>query len=79
MSAKTNVVVEQDKEFPVEKKVLALAIVDIGTAMRALMASGLNRKAIVVLTAHKSGYSQSTVTAVIDALEQLARDYTVRR
>ena len=56
--------VEQDPEKPVETKVLAQAIVDIGKAARALADSGLNQKAIVVLVAHDSKQPQYVVKTI---------------
>ena len=75
MAKDVNVVVKQNPEAPVEKKVLAQAIVDISVAVKKLSASGLNRKAITLLTAHSSGQYQNTVERVIDALENLAKTY----
>ena len=73
------VVVEQDKENPVPKKILAQAIVDISAAVKRLAASGLNRKAIVVLLSHDSGQPQYVIENVLSSLEQLSRDYTTLR
>ncbi len=74
--SKTRVTVEQDVAAPVERKVLAQAILDISKAANRLAASGLNHKGIVVLVSHSAALPQSTVRAVLDALEQLAGDYT---
>lgn len=68
--------VEQDPEKPIEKKVLAQAIVDISSAMLKLFRSGLNRKAIIILTAQSSGHPQYVVGSVLDALESLKKDFT---
>ena len=77
MKMKTLVKIEQDAEAPIETKVLAQAIVDMSRAMKALLASGLNRKAIIILVAAHSGIqNKSTVTAVLDSLETLAQAYT---
>jgi len=67
--------VEQDPEQPVVTKVLAQAILDISSAAKKLAASGLNRKAIVVLLRDSSGQPKYVVEQVLDALEQLAEDY----
>lgn len=67
--------VVQDAEKPVEQEVLAQAIIDISAAMRKLSAGKLNRKAIVVLLAHATKLRLFEITMVLDALEQLERDY----
>lgn len=69
------VVVEQNPDAPIEKGVLAKAIIDISNAATALAKSGLNRKAIVLLIAHSSSQYQNTVARVLDALESLKKDY----
>jgi hypothetical protein len=74
--AKRSVVVEQDKQEPVETKVLAKAIVRMSDDLHKLLASGLNRKAIVILTSASSGQPQYRVEAVLNALADLKRDYT---
>lgn len=76
---KTKVTVVQDAEKPIEKPVLAQAIVDISKAAKALAASGLNRRAIVLLVSHSAAVPQGTVKAVLDSLESLTRDYTTTR
>lgn len=63
-------------EKPIERPVLATAIMEISKAFRTLNQSGLNKKAIVVLVAHLAGQSQSTVRSVLDALSNLEREYT---
>lgn len=75
---KKDIVIEQDPEAPVAQEVLAQAIVDISAAAKKLCKSGLNKKAIVVLVAHSSGRPQYVVGLVLDALEQLAKDYTTK-
>ena len=72
------IVVGQDAEKPVEAKVLAQAIVDISKAARALANSGLNQKAIIVLTAHAAGQPQYVVKQILDSLQQLQRDYCAK-
>ncbi len=73
--AKKQVQIVQDPEAPVEKTVLAKAILDINVAATALKKSGLNRRAIVVLVSHSSKQPQYVVSNVLDGLEQLKRDY----
>lgn len=72
----TRVRVEQDEKEPVETKVLAKAIVRMSDDLNKLLASGLNRKAIVILVAASSGQPQYRVEAVLNALADLKRDYT---
>lgn len=68
--------VEQKKdEPPVERVVLATAIRDIGEAARKLRQSGLNRRAVVLLLAESSKVPRGAVNAVLDAIEQLERDF----
>jgi hypothetical protein len=67
--------VDQDPEKPLERGVLAKAIVDISKAARELARSGLNKKAITLLVAHKARCGQSTAAAVLEALEQLEQEY----
>lgn len=73
--AKQTVVIEQDPKSPVSRPILAQAITDISNAFVALRKSGLNRKAIVVLVAHSSQQRQYVVESVLDALEQLKKNY----
>lgn len=76
--------VAQDPAAPVEKIVLAQAIVDISASIKKLTASGLNRKAIVILTHHNCKASgrpptkvgQRDIEAVFKSLESLAKTYT---
>jgi len=56
---------------PESKEVLAEAIVKISEAMQALTASGLNRDAIVVLLAAKTGVAKKDINAVLDGLNRL--------
>jgi hypothetical protein len=72
---KTKVTIAQDKEKPVEKVVLAQAILDISAAMKRLSQSPLNRRAILVLTSDASGVNRTTVDTVIDCLESLETKY----
>jgi hypothetical protein len=71
----TKVTVEQS-DPPIDKKVLAQAVVDISKAFKDLQKSGLNRKAIIVLVAHKASVYMSQVEIVLNALDRLADDYT---
>lgn len=76
-------VVKQDEQKPVERGVLAQAIVNISSAMNKLLASGLNRDAVIILTAHtvkpvnrfgaKPGMAD--IRAVFNALAELEREY----
>ncbi len=72
----TRVAVDQDPEEPVETKVLAKAIVRMSDDLNALLKSGLNRRAIVILVSAASKEPQYRVEAVLSALADLKRDYT---
>lgn len=74
MGRKVNVI--QDPDQPVDKDVLAKAIVDVAEAMRRLQRSGLNKKAIVVLVSHDAKVPQGTVKVIMESLEFLAATYT---
>lgn len=67
--------VKENVDDVVQPEVLASAIRDIGAAAKKLAASGLNRKAIVLLVADSSKCSRGAVNAVLDALASLERDY----
>ena len=59
-----------------KKEDLASAIVKIGDAMKALTASGLNRRGIICLIRDGTHLSKRTVEQVLDSLENLKREYT---
>lgn len=63
-------------EPPIEKRVLADAIVAVSKAMTDLQKSGLNREAIVVLVCTETKLSRRDVNAVLDALRILKARYT---
>lgn len=63
-------------EPPVEKEVLAAAIVNISGAIAALNKSGLNRAAIEVLLAHETKISRRDIRIILDALKTLRSRYT---
>lgn len=60
---------------PESKEILAEAIVNIGAAARKLEASGLNKKAIVILLQAQTKLPQRDITLVLDSLPQLERWY----
>ncbi len=63
-------------EQPVERNVLAQAIVEISGAMRKLTASGLNRDAVIVLVRDKlNGIGKREIRLVFDALADLEREF----
>jgi hypothetical protein len=72
---KQGVVIVQDETKPVPREILAQAIAEIGSSFRHLRMSGLNRRAIIVLVAHSAKLGHGTIEAVLDALENLRRDY----
>lgn len=83
---KNKLVVKQLEEAPVERPVLAQAIVNMSNAVEHLKKSGINFEAIVILTQHhcrpvgkgymKSKPSAKDVRAVLESLEDLKRFYT---
>lgn len=76
--AKKVVTVVQDAEKPVDKAVLAKAIVDLSAAAKRLAAGGLNRKAVVVLLSHDTGVGQGVIKAVLESMEHLQQTYLSR-
>jgi len=72
---KTKLIVEQNPDKPVDVKVLATVIVAIGDSMKKLLASGLNRKAIIALIKDRSGLTKGTIEIVLNNLESLKDDY----
>lgn len=70
---KINVV--QDPEKPVERNILATAIIEVSRAMKNLRCTGLTRDAIVVLVKDRTGLGKGTIETVIDCLAQLEREF----
>ena len=56
---------------PESQEILAEAIVRIGSGLKALRASGLNEKAIIVLVHDQTKIAKKTIKAVFDALRRL--------
>jgi hypothetical protein len=54
---------------------LAGAITAISDGLRALLASGLNRRAVEVLIHDKSKVARRDIVLVLDAIGSLKRDY----
>lgn len=81
---KISVDVIDDPEKPIEKKILAEAIVDVSKALKKLGASGLNRRAIIVLIYDsipapkypRNKTSKGEIGDILDALETLKDRYT---
>ena len=65
----------QKSEPPESKVVLAEAIVNIGNAAKKLLASGLNKKAVIVLLQAETKLPQRDIRLVLDSLSQLERWY----
>jgi hypothetical protein len=68
--------VTQDEQKPVEKEVLATAIVSISDAVKKLYDSGLNRRAVVALLADSTKLGKGTIETVLDSLLDLRKTYT---
>lgn len=71
----TRAKVIQDKDEPVDRPVLAKAVVDIAYAFRKLLNSGLNEKAIVALVADATTVGRPDIRAVLSSLKNLEKDY----
>ncbi len=79
MSEPTRIRIVEDPEQPVEREVLADAIVKLSKAAQALnQRSGLNHRAIVVLLHDHSRVPKRDIEAVLRAMQQLERDYCRR-
>lgn len=74
-----NVVIKQDEDNPISKEVLAESIKTISDGMNKLLASGLNRDAVEILVRHSSGVNREDVKRVLNALRDLAANYTTGR
>ena len=61
---------------PVDKKVLATAIVQISQAVEKLYNSGLNRKAVIALIADDTKLGKGTIDTVLSSLLSLQKTYT---
>lgn len=72
----SKVVVKQDDEAPIERVVLAKAIVDMSAAVERLRRSGLNDRAIIVLVSDKTKIAKGTIEDVLDGLASLSATYT---
>ncbi len=68
--------IKQDDQAPVEKEVLAAAIVSISAAVKKLYESGLNRKAVVALIADDTKLGKGTIDTVLASLLDLRKTYT---
>jgi len=73
---KDRVIIKQDPEAPVEREVLATAIVKISEAIEALKKSGVNEYAVIVLLHDKTGVAKGLLKHIFGALADLKRDYT---
>ncbi len=65
-----------EAEAPVEPKDLSEAIERISDAMKTLLKSGLNRKAITVLLYDCTKVPKRDIEAVLNGLEALKKTYT---
>jgi siroheme synthase len=73
---KTNETDTETKPKEVDPQVLAQQLATISDSMRKLLASGLNRKAVIVLLHHTSKVPQRDIEYVLDSLETLKQRYT---
>lgn len=65
----------QQGDPPVERTILAEAIVKISKAAEDLVRSGLNERAIIVLLADKTNLSRGSVKDLLRGLSKLREDY----
>lgn len=63
------------KVGPIEVETLPESIQKISQSLQALTRLGLNRKAIVVLTAHHSKVPQREIKTIFDSLASLEKEY----
>lgn len=86
MSKHKEKVIITPEEPPVERGVLASAIVEISSAMRKLLAGGITRDAVIILVSHKvkalggkysakSKPSIGVIRIVFDALAELEKEF----
>lgn len=76
MATKKVPLVTQDATAPVEKAILAQAIVDMSKAAQRLSASGLNKKSVAVLIHYHSKVPLRDVEIVLDNLRWLEQNCT---
>src|SRR5271170_4074734 len=74
--SKQRVVVLQDEEAPIEKPVLATAIIAISDAVKKLEKSGLNRKGVIALINDDTKLGKGIIETVLLSLGNLAKTYT---
>ena len=74
MSKQVRVV--QDPEIPIEREVLAQAVIDISSSFTKLTRSGLNRRAIVALIADDTKFGKGVIEDILRSLDGLAKNYT---
>ncbi len=75
MKRNQNIEVVQDEEKPVAAKVMADSIVKIGNAMKELSKTRLKEDTIIMLVAKKTRMHQFQVKSVLDALQNLEKDW----
>lgn len=75
MAKKSEIKVVQEPERHIPAEVLAKSIVDISKSMKQLLASRLNRSAILVLVKADTGIPMMDIGRVIDSLVQLESTY----
>lgn len=66
----------QDANMPVEREVLAQAIVNISASFVKLAQSGLNRRGIIALLADDTKYGKGVIDDILKSLDSLAKNYT---
>lgn len=62
-------------EPPETKEILAEAIISLGKAANKLQASGINKKAVIILLQAHTKLPQRDIKLILDSLPQLERWY----
>ena len=68
-------VVQKDPEVPESDTVLAKAIIKLSSEVGKILASGLNRRAVVVLLHDITGVGKPDIRKILEGMEQLKSDY----
>jgi hypothetical protein len=75
MGKKQPIVIEQDAENPVPKKIIVQALIELHSAATNLLKSGIHRTDLVVLLRDRCNVNKDDISRVLVAIEQLGKDY----
>lgn len=79
MRTKGDVIVKLNETTPESTEVIADAIIRVSRAAAAIQASGLNRRALIVLLKDQTSVPQYEITKILDALPELEAKYTIKK